>query len=118
MLQFWGLEVEPPQNYSVEAFGELLNNYGPLWVASAEPGPHIRVVTGIVSDGKEDGTLLYVNDPWQKGMEEFKLPNLGSQNIETYFNFVQKQDELASQEQDVPGALYVAHLPRWSPYLK
>jgi hypothetical protein len=54
----------------------------------------------------------------KKEWKKFKLPNLGSQYIETYFNFVQKQDELAGQEQDVTGALHIAHLPRWSPYLK
>ena len=77
MLRFSGL-IEPPQNYSVEGFAELLNKYGPLWVASAEPGPHIRVVTDMVGDGTVNETLLYINDPWEKGMEEFKLPNLGS----------------------------------------
>jgi hypothetical protein len=114
MLRFWGLKIEPPQNYSVEGFAELLNKYGPLWVASAEPGPHIRVVTGMVGDGTVNETLLYINDPWEKGMEEFKLPNLGSQYVETYFQFVQKQDELARGELDIPGAVYVAHLPEWA----
>ena len=37
---------------------KLLETYGPLWVASAEPlaGDHIRVVTGMAGDGTAHGT--------------------------------------------------------------
>jgi hypothetical protein len=122
VLKYWGLEIEPPQNYSVEGFAELLRHYGPLWVASAEPGPHIRVVTGMtgkVGNGSGHETLLHINDPWEKGMDEFKLPNLGSQYLETYNQFVHKQDELAGREKDVNGAIYVAHAPirSWSDFI-
>jgi Papain-like cysteine protease AvrRpt2 len=111
MFNYWGLIPEPPQSYTVEGFANLLQRYGPLWVASAEPGPHIRVVTGMTGDGTPDGTTLFINDPWQTGMKVFSLPNSGSQYSETYNQFVQKQDTLAISELSTPNAIYVAHLP-------
>jgi len=111
MFNYWGLVPEAPQSYTVEGFANLLQRYGPLWVASAEPGPHIRVVTGIIGDGTPDGTTLFINDPWQSGMKVFSLPNSGSQYTETYNQFVQKQDSLAISELSTPNAIYVAHLP-------
>lgn len=112
MFSAWGLIPEPPQTYTVEGFKQLLENYGPLWVASKEGGPHIRVVTGISGDGSPDGTTLYVNDPQEQGMKEFKPSNKGSRYTETYRQFVQKQSELAAEEIHYPYPLYVAHLPQ------
>jgi hypothetical protein len=54
---------------------------------------------------------LYINDPWQIGMINFSLPNSGSQYTETYDQFVQKQNSLATSELSIPNAIYVAHLP-------
>jgi hypothetical protein len=109
MFAAWGLTPEPPQTYTIEGFAQLLENYGPLWVASAEPGPHIRVVTGITGDGTADGTTLMINDPWQLGMTTFSLPNNGAQYSETYREFEQKQRTLAIEETGLEG-IYVAHL--------
>ncbi len=109
MFRVWGLTPEPAQSYTVEAFADLLRNHGPLWVASAEPpGPHIRVVTGMVGDGTPAGTLVSVNDPWESGMTSFRLPNRGSSYDETYQRFVEKQEQLARQEIKLQG-IYVAH---------
>ena len=74
----WGLDPEPAHSYTVEGFYGLLDRYGPLWVAAAVPGPHIRVVTGIEGDGTPDGTTLYINDPWEAGMQSFHLQNAGA----------------------------------------
>lgn len=109
MFQVWDLTPEPPQTYTIESFGQLLANYGPLWVASAEPGPHIRVVTGISSDGTADNTTLYINDPWQRGMTDFSMPNTGSQYTESYREFELKQRTLAIEESNLEG-IYVARL--------
>lgn len=106
----WGMVPEPAQCYTVQGFYDLLNTYGPLWVASAEPGPHIRVVTGMTGDGSPDGTTLFINDPWETGMATFRLPNAGARYTETYSQFVQKQETLARQESNLRGAIYVAHL--------
>jgi len=113
MFNYWGLVVEPPQSYTVQGFANLLQRYGPLWVASAEPGPHIRVVTGMSGDGTSEGTNLNINDPWQVGMANFTLPNSGSYYTETYDQFVKKQNSLARaySELSIPNSIYVAHLP-------
>ncbi len=101
MFQVWGLSPEPAQTYTIEAFKNLVEAYGPLWVASAEPSPHIRVVTGISGDGTPSGTTVYVNDPEPVGT--------GSRHTETFQQFEAKQRSLAATELTVQG-IYVAHL--------
>lgn len=112
VMDIWGLVPEAPQSYTVSGFSELLRNFGPLWVATAEPGAHIRVVTGIHGDGSPDGTTLHINDPWEQGMNAFQPDNRGSQYTETYRQFVQKQARLADREMDIDAPIYVSHLPR------
>lgn len=106
----WGMAPEAPQSYTVEGFYNLLNTYGPLWVAGAVPSPHIRVVAGMRGDGTPDGTTLMINDPWETGMTTFHLPNAGVQYTRTYTQFVREMETLALRETDIPGAVYVAHL--------
>ena len=108
MFNTWRLKPEPAQSYTVGGFAELLRRHGPLWVASAEPGPHIRVVTGMVGDGTPGGTLVHVNDPWEQGMTAFRTPNAGSRYTETYQRFIEKQEQLARRESRLQG-IYVAH---------
>ncbi|WP_431689114.1 papain-like cysteine protease family protein [Hahella sp. NBU794] len=111
VMNVWGFTPEAPQSYMIEAFVDLLRNYGPLWIATAEPGPHIRVVTGIHGDGTPDGTILHINDPWEQGMSSFRPSNRGSQYTETYRQFEQKQATLAGQEMSYKAPIYIAHLP-------
>ncbi|HJU73576.1 MAG TPA: papain-like cysteine protease family protein [Gemmatimonadaceae bacterium] len=108
MFKVWRLTPEPAQTYTVQGFADLLRKHGPLWVASAEPGPHIRVVTGMVGDGTPTGTLVYINDPWEQGMQTFRADNRGSRYTETYQRFVEKQSELGRREINLQG-IYVAH---------
>jgi hypothetical protein len=109
VLTAWGFTPEPAQTYTVDGFRRLLERHGPLWVASAEPGPHIRVVTGLSGDGTPDGTRVHINDPWERGMNPFRLPNAGAQYQETYREFEEKQRRLALTELHLQG-IYVAHL--------
>jgi Papain-like cysteine protease AvrRpt2 len=109
MFKAWGLVPEPAQTYTVERFRNLIERFGPLWVASAEPGPHIRVVGGIEGDGSPGGTRLHILDPWEPGMNEFRLPNAGGSYTETYEQFEAKQAALARTESNVQG-VYVAHI--------
>ncbi len=108
MFNTWRLKPEPAQSYTVAGFADLLRRHGPLWVASAEPGPHIRVVTGMVGDGTPGGTLVHINDPWEQGMAAFRTPNAGSRYTETYQRFIEKQEQLARRESRLQG-IYVAH---------
>lgn len=109
MFNHWGLVHEPPQSYTVQGFVDLLAAYGPLWVATHEGGPHVRVISGIRGDGTPDGTILTIFDPWQRGMRNFRMPNPGSTYTETYTEFVRKQHELANREMSEPAPIYVAH---------
>ena len=109
IFPIFGMVNQPAQTFTVAGFKHLLETYGPLWVASAEPGSHIRVVRGIRGDGTPEGTYVYLNDPWQRGMKKFRPSNRGSQYSETYAEFVRKQEALALKEMNVQG-IYVAHL--------
>lgn len=108
MFRVWRLTPETAQSYTVQGFADLLKRHGPLWVASAEPGPHVRVVTGMVGDGTPSGTIVHINDPWEQGMVAFRTPNQGAQYTETYQRFVEKQETLGRQEIALQG-IYVAH---------
>ena len=107
----WGLVPEAPQTYTVDGFAQLLRDYGPLWVAAAVPGPHIRVVTGFDPDPDASKATVYVNDPWERGMTNFRLPNKGATYSESYLRFVQMNEALGFSELSQPQPVYVAHLP-------
>lgn len=66
--QDMGLTSEPPQSYTIDAFRQVLEDHGPLWVGAKVPGLHAIVVTGMYSDGAEDGSDTYVRitDPWDR----------------------------------------------------
>lgn len=75
----WNLVPEPPASYTIEAWRDMLETYGPLWVAgmwSASGGGHIRVVIGLESDGNADGsgTTVYLYDPWPGSAGRIKMP--------------------------------------------
>jgi hypothetical protein len=109
MFATWGLEAENPVCYTVEGFYGLLDAYGPLWVAGAVPGPHVRVVTGMWGDGGEDDTFVAVNDPWEEGMTAFRPDNTGSVYTLTFRQLMEQVETLGSQELGLQAPLYVAH---------
>lgn len=109
ILSTWGMQVENARTYTVDGFRQLLEAHGPLWVASAEPSAHVRVITGMSGDGTPEGTFVHINDPWEKGMQDFRLPNSGSTYSESYTEFVRKQEELGYQELNKQG-IYVAYI--------
>ena len=110
LFQATGMVAESPQTYSVHAFANMLNEYGPLWVATHEGAGHVRVVTGISGDGTAEGTELFISDPWDRDADEWLPSNSGSEYTESYATFVSKQAALARRTQHIPNALYVAHL--------
>jgi len=111
ILRRWGLVTEPPQSYQTDAFGILLQRYGPLWVAASVPGPHIRVVTGFQPGPTASDALVAINDPWEVGMQIFRWPNRGAQYTRTYLQFTREVERLARTERNEPAPVYVAHLP-------
>jgi hypothetical protein len=111
ILRSWGLVTEAPQCYTIEGFDQLLTRFGPLWVASAVPGPHIRVVCGLSSGVTASQTILSVNDPWEQGMRVFRMPNRGSHYYVDYLTFTKQYETLGGRELREPAPIYVAHLP-------
>ncbi len=115
MFEIWGLVPDTRRTFNLDDIGELLWRYGPLWVATLENlndrgrlDPHIRVITGIEGDGSAQGTLLYINDPWDRNRQRFRSPNFGSQYTETFQEFIQKMTSLQDMEQNV-DAIYLAY---------
>jgi N-acetylmuramoyl-L-alanine amidase len=70
LARTFGLVVELPSSYTVDAVRRLLERYGPLWVGAGPTGLHVVVVSGMHSDGTVDGTFLRVLDPWPLGRGE------------------------------------------------
>jgi V8-like Glu-specific endopeptidase len=65
----WNLVAEPPASYTIEAFRQMLADYGPLYVGmnwDKQGGGHARVLVGMESGGTEDGsdTTMFLYDPW------------------------------------------------------
>ena len=100
----WGFTWLYPQSFMVAGFAELIRQHGPIWVATAVPTPHVRVVTGFEAHPDPARALVYINDPGPV--------HKGSVYIETYETFSTKKNTLASKELlgDFPDALYTAYL--------
>ncbi len=91
-----GFEVLAPQCFTLGAIKSLLETYGPLWVATWAPGPHIRVVRGLIN------RAVYINDP--------APVNRGSRYTQSFRTFFGAMEELGARELSQPAPIYVAHL--------
>jgi hypothetical protein len=65
--QALGLRREAPMCYLPRGILRLLQTYGPLWVIgddaiAGNQLAHVRIVTGIRSDGTDDGTVVRLAD--------------------------------------------------------
>ncbi len=75
----WNLVAEPPASYTLEAWAQMLEAYGPLYIDmtwSGTSGGHVRVLVGMESDGNPDGsgTTMFMHDPWPDTPGRIKLP--------------------------------------------
>src|SRR5579871_5231992 len=86
-----GLTAEPPMDFSIDGWGQLISTYGPLWVTTNEGGQlfsvHARIIKGINGDGNSDSTFVDVVDP-----------GTGSNYTESVTDFMNKFDDIARQE--------------------
>ncbi len=98
ILRHNGFEVEPPMCYLPSTIRSRLSTRGPLWVATWAPGPHIRVVTGMV------GEMLMINDPLPVGV--------GSCYPRTFSRFFGAMESLGAREMAQRAPVYVAYLAR------
>lgn len=96
ILERNGFAIEAPQCYMLRAVQALIDAHGPLWVASAAPAPHIRVVTGY------EGERLFINDP--------APVNSGSRYERSFASFFGAMETLGAQEMKQKAPVYVAYL--------
>ena len=115
-FEAWSLVPDTRLTFSLEEIARLLWEYGPIWVASDEAltgegsnHGHVRVIKGISGDGTPEGTLLMINDPWDRNSRRFRTPNTGSQYSETYAEFISKMQHLIQRERN-QDAIYLARL--------
>jgi papain like cysteine protease AvrRpt2/permuted papain-like amidase YaeF/Yiix C92 family enzyme len=101
-----GLSYEAPACYSVDGFRQLLENYGPLWIAASVPGLHAIVVTGMYSDGTN--TFVRVSDPWDRTVGTpgapgayLKTHTTGSRYILKWEDFVREYEAAATDYSSV-----------------
>lgn len=89
LLLSFGLTAEPPEDFTVDGWVQLLQNYGPLWVTTNEGtaqnfSVHARILKGISGDGNPDTTFMDIIDPGD-----------GSEYNESVTDFTNKFDEVA-----------------------
>ena len=117
------LVYEEPQCYTIDGFRSLLENYGPLWVGVLAPFPsgpagHAVLVTGMYSDGAEDGsdTYIRVTDPWDRVVGSPGQPgaylntySTGSRYIMTWAAFMQEYEDRATAQRDGTVNVQITH---------
>ena len=96
ILERNGFTLDAPMCYSPSLIESMLDSYGPLWVASAVPSAHIRVVTGL------DNGVLYINDPWPVSR--------GAKYTRSFSQFFGAMETLGAVEVGQPSPIYVAYL--------
>jgi len=96
ILQRYGFEIAPSACYTRLGIHQMMKEYGPLWVASLAPAPHIRVVTGY------QGGVLNINDP--------APVNRGGRYTRSFRRFFGAMENLAATELNQPNPVYIAHL--------
>jgi hypothetical protein len=126
-LTTWGLVTESPQDYNAEGFLNLLDTYGPIFIAAnvrlgSQIHNHSRVITGLELGTDQDTATVYINDPWGPDMERFVSSNPGRQVTMTYEELVGEMDSLARQiygyventdpTNPLANLAFVAHLPQ------
>jgi predicted double-glycine peptidase len=98
ILERNGFRVLAPECFAISRVRQLLTQFGPLWVASKAPAPHIRVVRGMA------GSTVFINDPAPVSM--------GSKYSRSFKNFFGAMEGLGAEERKEPAPVYVAHLMR------
>ncbi|WP_430405231.1 papain-like cysteine protease family protein [Fluviicola sp.] len=59
-----GMKSEPPANYTLEAYIDLLKLYGPLWITTGDGfSAHARLLYSITGDGSYDKSRFTFIDP-------------------------------------------------------
>ena len=90
-----GLVAEPPQSYTKQAFRELIEDKGPLWVAADVPGLHAIVVTGVYND--EQDLYVRVTDPWDRAVGTPGAPGPYANTHQTGSRYILKWEDFVAE---------------------
>lgn len=90
-----GLVAEPPMSWSQEGFRQLLEDNGPLWVASAPAGLHAIVVTGLYNDGPQ--LYVRISDPWDRAVGTPGSPGAYASSHATGSRYIMKWEDFARE---------------------
>jgi hypothetical protein len=113
----WGMTTEAPQTFTADGFMDLLDEFGPIWVAAQISAPHVRVATGFRFGNPSYAGPVTMNDPLERGLKQFKPSNQGATYSESYVEFVRQNESLGSEDLRNPKlndaklySVYFAHL--------
>jgi hypothetical protein len=64
-LAYLGLVTEPPANYTIRAYLDMLESHGPLWITTGDgiSYAHARVLVAVAGDGSYEKTYFKLIDP-------------------------------------------------------
>ncbi|WP_123691652.1 papain-like cysteine protease family protein [Delftia acidovorans] len=98
-LSTLGLKSEAPRNYTIDGWGQLLRQHGPVWVTTDEGtnglfAIHARVLTAVQGDGTANGTSFGIVDPAD-----------GLVHTETVAEFVRKFEQVARDDMGIGADL-------------
>jgi hypothetical protein len=103
-----GLSFEYPQCYTIDGFRQLLETNGPLWIASAVPGLHAIVVTGMYHDGTN--SYVRITDPWDRQVGTPGAPGPYLNTHSTGSRYIMKwEDFVREYENAATGYLQILH---------
>jgi Papain-like cysteine protease AvrRpt2 len=117
LFERWGMTTLAPQTFTADGFMDLLERFGPIWVAADVRAPHVRVAIGFEFGNPSYMGPVHINDPLGRGFQNFRSPNRGSQYTESYKEFVGRNEKLGAEELNDPTLesdtlypVYFAHL--------
>lgn len=102
LAQALGLKAEPGQSYSKQAFRDLLEENGPLWVGVALPSLHAIVVTGLYSEG--DDLYVRITDPWDRAVGAPGSPGGYASTHATGSRYIMKWEDFVAEFNDFAAA--------------
>ncbi|SFD84088.1 Flagellum-specific peptidoglycan hydrolase FlgJ [Chitinophaga sp. CF118] len=102
-LRAAGLTPEFPQSLSIAGWEQMMRNYGPIWVTTAEGsdasfGIHARIIHGIQGDGTSENTTLSIVDP-----------GTGTAYREKFSDFLVKFEREVRVSADWDGRIQIVH---------
>ncbi len=103
----FGMEAEPPINYPEEKFLALLQQYGPLFIATYDfASPHAVVVTGLDPDPNPNKATVYFNNPCDGLVQPYKAIE---ENL-SYTEFMDNMEMLVRKTAREQRVAFIAHL--------